>query len=79
MWPRIAQMFGMEMADPVPTPLAVYLSDKGPLWRSIVLLCVYSTAGLQRVKLGAIEKYGEVLSGAFILLVGVVFWLFPVL
>jgi nickel/cobalt transporter (NicO) family protein len=44
-----------------------------------VLLCVYSTAGLQRVKLGAIEKYGEVLSGAFIALVGVVFWLFPVL
>jgi nickel/cobalt transporter (NicO) family protein len=44
-----------------------------------VLLCVYSTAGLQRVKLGAIEKYGEVLSGAFIGLVGVAFWLFPML
>jgi hypothetical protein len=44
-----------------------------------VLLCVYSTAGLQRVKLGAIEKYGEVLSGAFIALVGVLFWFFPVL
>ena len=44
-----------------------------------VLLCVYSTAGLQRVKLGAIERYGEVLSGAFIALVGVAFWLFPIL
>jgi len=35
-----------------------------------VLLCVYSTAGLQRVRLGAFERYGEVLSGAFIALVG---------
>jgi hypothetical protein len=44
-----------------------------------VVLCVYSTAGLQRVKLGAFERYGEVLSGAFIALVGLVFWTWPVL
>ncbi|MEX3943554.1 hypothetical protein AB4Y44_29205 [Paraburkholderia sp. BR10937] len=44
-----------------------------------VLLCVYSTASLQRVKLGALERYGEVLSGVFIALVGLAFWLFPVL
>ena len=44
-----------------------------------VLLCVYSTAGLQRVRLGAFERYGEVLSGAFIAFVGVVFWIWPVL
>lgn len=44
-----------------------------------VVLCVYSTAGLQRVRLGAVERYGEVLSGAFIALVGVAFWLWPVL
>ncbi len=44
-----------------------------------VLLCVYSTASLQRVRLGAFERYGEVLSGAFIALVGVVFWTWPVL
>ena len=44
-----------------------------------VLLCVYSTAGLQRVRLGAFERYGEVLSGAFIALVGVVFWAWPVI
>lgn len=25
-----------------------------------VLLCVYSTAGLQRVRLGAVKRYGEV-------------------
>lgn len=44
-----------------------------------MLLCVYSTAGLQRLRLGAFERYGEVLSGGFIALVGVVFYLWPVL
>ena len=44
-----------------------------------VLLCVYSTAGLQRVRLGAFERYGEVLSGAFIALVGLAFWIWPIL
>jgi hypothetical protein len=42
-----------------------------------VVLCVYSAAGLQRVNLGPLERYGEVISGAFIALVGVVFWLWP--
>lgn len=36
-------------------------------------LCVFSTAGLQRLDLGPFERYGEVLSGACIALVGVVF------
>jgi len=44
-----------------------------------VALCVYSTAGLQRVRLGSFEKYGEVISGAFIALVGCVFLVFPLL
>jgi len=44
-----------------------------------MLLCVYSTAGLQRVRLGAFERYGEILSGAFIALVGIAFWIWPVL
>ena len=44
-----------------------------------MLLCVCSTAGLQRVRLGVFERYGEVLSGVFIALVGVVFWIWPVL
>ncbi len=44
-----------------------------------MLLCVYSAAGLQRVRLGAFERYGEVLSGAFIAMVGVAFWIWPVL
>ena len=44
-----------------------------------VLLCVYSSVGLQRLRFGALERYGEVLSGAFISLVGVGFWLWPIL
>jgi len=44
-----------------------------------MLLCVYSVAGLQRVSLGPLERYGEVLSGGFIALVGLVFWIWPVL
>lgn len=44
-----------------------------------VLLCVSSTAGLQRVSLGPVERYGEVLSGGFIALIGVAFWLWPML
>jgi len=44
-----------------------------------VLLCVYSVAGLQRVSLGPLERYGEVVSGGFIALVGLVFWIWPVL
>ncbi|MDE2090751.1 MAG: hypothetical protein KGJ08_02465, partial [Gammaproteobacteria bacterium] len=43
-----------------------------------VLLCVYSTAGLQRLHLGAFERYGEVLSGAFIAVVGAAFWIWTV-
>ena len=44
-----------------------------------VTLCVYSAAGLQRLRLGPLERYGEVLSGAFIALVGLVFLVWPVL
>lgn len=43
-----------------------------------VLLCVYSTAGLRRVSLGPWERYGEVLSGAFIALVGLAFWMLAI-
>jgi hypothetical protein len=44
-----------------------------------VVLCVWSTAGLQRLRLGAVERYGEVLSGGVIALIGVMFGLWPVL
>jgi hypothetical protein len=43
-----------------------------------VFLCVYSTKTLRRVHFGAVERYGEVLSGAFIGLVGLIFWIFPI-
>jgi nucleoside-diphosphate-sugar epimerase len=36
MWPRIAKMFGMQVADPVPFSLATYMADKGPIWDEIV-------------------------------------------
>lgn len=41
------------------------------------LLCVLSTAGLRRLRFGAFERYGEVLSGAAIAAVGLVFLLRP--
>ena len=36
LWPKIAGMFGMESADPVPMPLATYMADKAPLWERMV-------------------------------------------
>jgi nickel/cobalt transporter (NicO) family protein len=44
-----------------------------------VLLCVFSLAGLQRVSLGPLERYGEFLSGGFVALVGLVFGIWPIL
>ena len=44
-----------------------------------VVLCVSSVAGLRRVQFGPLKRYGEVLSGAFIALVGLIFLVFPVL
>ncbi|MDG3007562.1 SDR family oxidoreductase [Paludisphaera mucosa] len=35
LWPRIARMFDMETAPPVPLKLAEYMADKGPLWDAI--------------------------------------------
>ncbi len=40
-----------------------------------VVFCAASTAGLDRLKFPAIERYGEVISGAFVMLIGVVFLL----
>jgi len=42
-----------------------------------VALCVTSAAAVERVQLGPFERYGEVISGAFIAAVGLVFlvWL----
>jgi len=40
-------------------------------------LVVASTAGLKRLDLGPLERYGEVLSGGFIALLGIVFLIWP--
>ena len=45
----------------------------------VTYVVLSSAAGLRHVNLGAFERYGEVLSGAFIALVGVAFWLWPVI
>ncbi|MDE2629889.1 MAG: hypothetical protein KGM97_02750, partial [Alphaproteobacteria bacterium] len=42
-----------------------------------VLICISSTAVLQRLRSGVLERHGEVLSGAAIAIVGLVFWLWP--
>ena len=44
-----------------------------------LVLCVISSAGLQRLRLGRFERYGEVASGGFIACVGVAFWIWPML
>jgi nucleoside-diphosphate-sugar epimerase len=36
LWPRIARMFEMDWADPVPMPLTTYMADKAPLWDAMV-------------------------------------------
>ena len=43
-----------------------------------VALCVYSADRLRGISIGPFERYGEVLSGAFIALVGVAFLIWPV-
>jgi len=44
-----------------------------------VVLCIGPMAGMERLKLGPLERYGEVLSGLFIAAVGVIFWVWPIL
>ena len=40
-----------------------------------VVFSVAAASGLQRVKLGVLEEYGEIMSGLFVALVGLVFGL----
>jgi len=53
MWPRIARMFGMEVAEPVPFSLTTYMADKGPLWDSIV-----KKYGLRHIPYAQIVNWG---------------------
>jgi hypothetical protein len=43
-----------------------------------VILSVYSAKGLQQVRFGRFEQYGEMLSGLVIATVGIAFWIWPV-
>jgi len=52
MFPKIARMFDMEWADPVPTPLVTYMADKGPLWERMV-----ERYGLQPIPYEAIASW----------------------
>ncbi|MGB0573208.1 MAG: SDR family oxidoreductase [Alphaproteobacteria bacterium] len=36
LWPRIAEFFEMEIADPQPVPIAATMADKGELWERMV-------------------------------------------
>jgi len=36
LWPRIASLFDLSPAAPLPLPLGVMMADKGPLWQSII-------------------------------------------
>jgi ABC-type nickel/cobalt efflux system permease component RcnA len=42
-----------------------------------VVLSVYSARGLKGIRLGRFERYGELLSGLVIAVIGVAFWLWP--
>lgn len=44
-----------------------------------VALCVGSASGMARLRLGRFETYGEIISGSFIAVLGVVFLIFPAL
>ena len=53
MFPKIAAMFDMPIADPVPTPLVTYMTDKAPLWERMV-----ERYGLQRIPYEAVASWG---------------------
>jgi len=43
-----------------------------------VILSVASAAGMERINLGRFEEFGEIISGSFIALLGVVFLIWPI-
>ncbi len=52
LWPAIARSFRMDVAEPVPMPLAVYMADKGPLWEAMT-----AKYGLQPIAYEAIASW----------------------
>jgi len=53
MWPRIAKMFDMETAEPVPFPLTTYMADKAPVWDVSV-----QKRGLQPIPYAQLVSWG---------------------
>lgn len=53
LWPRIARMFEMDWADPVPMPLTTYMADKAPLWDKMV-----ARHGLQPIPYQNVASWG---------------------
>ena len=45
MWPKIAKAFQMEVAEPIPMPLTVFMADKGMLWEQMT-----KKYGLKRIR-----------------------------
>lgn len=43
-----------------------------------VILCLVSARGLERLSLGRFEEYGEIISGSFIAVLGIVFVIWPI-
>ena len=43
-----------------------------------IILSVYSAKGLKQFRFGRFERYGEIVSGVLIAVVGVAFWFWPV-
>ncbi|MDE1161218.1 MAG: SDR family oxidoreductase [Acidobacteriaceae bacterium] len=52
LWPRIAKCFDLEVADPIPTPLASYMTDKVPVWERII-----EKHGLQPIPYAAVSAW----------------------
>lgn len=61
MWPKIARMYGMDVTDPVPMPLATYMADKAPLWDRMV-----EKYGLRPIPYGHIASwpFGDMIFGS---------------
>lgn len=53
LWPRIAAMFGMQPAAPLPLPLGAMMADKGPLWDAMI-----AKYGLRKTPLDRLVSWG---------------------
>ena len=60
MWPRIARMFEMHVAEPVPMPLAVYMADKGELWAEMTRKYQLQSTPYEQV---AAWRFGDFIFG----------------